>query len=122
MTVTWRIYYGDGSTYSNLDGPPSSAPPWNIQIILERTEKEGVVRLSGKDYYWFDDDLGQWSAGDFAGALDYLVRCTSIKLARSMRTSDFDALFTQSMHDPDFPKKSLRNYPREGPPTRGELP
>lgn len=120
--LTWKIIYGDGSTYSNADGSPESAPPWNIQIILERTEKEGVVRLSGKDYYWFDSDLNQWTAGEFTGVLDYMLRHTSIKIARSMRTVDFDALFIKHTKDPDFPNKSMRNYPREGPPTRGELP
>lgn len=120
--MDWKIYYGDGSTFSSDQGTPLDAPAWNIQIILEATHKEGVVRLSGKDYYWFDQDLGQWCAGDFMGVIDYMLRCSSVKVARSMRTCDFDALFQVCVDDPDFLKKSMRNYPREGPPTRGELP
>ena len=120
--MQWKIYFGDGSTFSSDQGSPSDAPTHNIQIILEATEKEGVIRLAGKEYYWHDDDLGQWCAGDYSGMMDYVLRCTTVKVARSMRTCDFDALFQVCVDDPDFKPKSMRNYPREGPPTRGELP
>ena len=120
--MRWKVYYGDGSTFSSDQGSPLSAPTHNVQIILEATEKEGVIRLSGKDYYWFDQDLDQWCAGDFMGMVDYAMRCSTVKQARSMTTADFDALFQVCVDDPDFKKKSMRNLPREGPPTRGELP
>lgn len=120
--MQWKIYYGDGTTFSDQDGRPTEAPSANVQIILESTEKEGVIRLSGKNYYWYDEDLGQWCAGDYAGMIDYVLRCTSVKLARSMTTREFDLMFRRAVADEDFPTKSMRNYPREGPPTRGELP
>lgn len=120
--MDWKIYYGDGSTFSSDQGSPQDAPPWNIEIILEATHKEGVLRLSGKDYYWFDSTLGQWSAGDFMGMMDYILRHSTVKVARSMCTRDFELLFARAVADPDFPTKSLRNYPREGPPYRDEQP
>ncbi len=120
--MDWKIYYGDGSTFSSDQGSPQDAPSWNIEIILEATHKEGVIRLSGKDYYWFDPDLDQWSAGDFMGMMDYVLRDSTVKVARSMKTCDFEQLFMRAVADPDFPTKSLRNYQREGPPYREELP
>lgn len=72
----WRIYYGDGSTFSHEDGPPSAAPPLNVQVISYASaviaQEVGVELLFGKDYYWFEHD--EWFGGDLFGLFDYLVR------------------------------------------------
>lgn len=115
--LDWRIYYGDGSMFDSTMGSPAEAPPLDVQVINERTEKEGVVRLSAKDYYWHDARLGQWCAGDQFGLFDWLLTGGGgVKFGRSMRTPDFDALFRRAVADPDFPRKAMRNYAREGPP------
>ena len=120
--MEWRIYCGDGSTFSSDDGSALTAPFWDTQIILQATEKEGVLRLNSRPYYWYDNRLGQWSCGDYMGMLDYVLHCTTVKIGRSMRTPDFEALYRRACADPDFPKKSLRNHPIEGPPLFGERP
>lgn len=52
--VQWIIYYGDGSTFSNLDGEPEQAPPFGVQAIACND--------------------GLWLGGDFVGLIDYLCR------------------------------------------------
>ena len=120
--MDWKIRYGDGSTFTNKQGTPRDAPVWDCQTVQEATGKEGVLRLHSKAYYWFDDDLGQWACGDFVGMLDFVLRTTSVKVGRNMRTEDFETLWTDVVNDPDFPSKSQRNYAREGPPLGDELP
>jgi hypothetical protein len=101
------------STYFSDDGPPESVPPVNVQIIAQATIKEGRVLISGHDFYWWDSDTDQWMGGDQFGLYDHLMRHSGVKFARSMRTADFETLFQRAVADPDLPRKSATNYPRE---------
>ena len=49
--MKWKIYYGDGTTFSSEDGPPELAPATNIQCIIERDERHGRLVLSRFDFY-----------------------------------------------------------------------
>lgn len=48
-TGRWRIYYGDGSTYSDRDGSPFDAPAGNVQVISQEQDNGRCTPLSGID-------------------------------------------------------------------------
>ncbi len=60
----FRIYYGDGSTYS---GDPYFAPPAGVQVVAQENRK---YPMSGKHaYYWLPES--GWHACDEAGMWDH---------------------------------------------------
>lgn len=62
--VSWRIYYRDGSTYSDEEGPPESALKCHVQGIVF---PDGIIER--RDFYWWDD--GAWWGGDLYGRIQY---------------------------------------------------
>ena len=44
--LAWRIYYGDGSTFSSADGAPSDAPSTNVQAIALEADPTIGRRIS----------------------------------------------------------------------------
>lgn len=80
--MCWHIYYGDGSTFSDEDGPPSFAPALDVQVIGYSdpiiAREVGAVLLFGKDYYWWD--RWAWFGGDLFGLMDYLMRARGTAL------------------------------------------
>ena len=81
--VQWRVYYGDGSTFSNEQGGPENAPTTNVICIAYYDEDNRRKICHSNDYYWFD---GYWHGGDTFGLWDYLARggfCV-VKFGRSV--------------------------------------
>lgn len=84
--MTWKIYYGDGSTFSNENGDPFHAPSHNVQAV----NNNGKTR-HGKDAYYWHRDLG-WKGCDIPGLWDYLLMYVGPKavlLGRTIRDEDF---------------------------------
>ena len=75
--MRWRIYYTDGSTYSDRDGSPFDAPTDGVQIIAQ--EDPGPARgfqvdfknLHGKDFFVWDES---WACVDIVGLIQYIRR------------------------------------------------
>lgn len=67
----WRIYYGDGTTYSDRDGGPEFAPAINVQVIArEKACPSGFGLMFGKDaYVWRGRE---WHGVDWLGFMDYI--------------------------------------------------
>lgn len=92
----FRVYYGDGSTYS---GDPFQAPPANVQAIAyeEPNAQAGFLVVQGKDcYVW---RYGLWDGVDIGGLWDYLLIGTGPKYVlcgRSIRDEDFWATVTRA--------------------------
>lgn len=74
--MRFRIYYGDGSTYS---GDPFHAPRENVQCIAQEDEAFGKgwrpirSELTRKGNYCWHPNLG-WVDHTDAGLIRYLVR------------------------------------------------
>ncbi len=47
--MRFKIWYGDGSTFSSDEGPWEAAPKENVQVI-----RSGNQIIKGKNYYDFD--------------------------------------------------------------------
>ncbi len=63
--MRFRIYYGDGSTYS---GDPYLAPQTGVQAVAQENRD---VPMSGKDAYYWKPETG-WHSCDTLGMWDYL--------------------------------------------------
>ena len=87
--IRFRIYYGDGSTYS---GDPYLAPQTGVQVVSQENRKQ---LMSGKDVYYWKPESG-WHACDMLGMWDHLFMYRgpkAILFGREMqRDEDFWAL------------------------------
>ena len=68
----WRLYYGDGTTWSPMDGTPEEAPGCNVMCVAYYDDDNRRKLAHSADYYWFD--AGRWMGGDLFGLWDYLSR------------------------------------------------
>lgn len=105
--LAWRIYYGDGGTYSSADGDPADAPARGVQAIVQADTQVGRHVLSGFDYYWWE---GTWFGGDLFGLFDYLIEPgpKAVKFGRTVPNDVFERVIRAACDDPDFPRKSAR--------------
>ena len=55
MSLKWKIYYDDGSTYSDELGDPFEAPARGVQIIAIEHPEVGRELLGKEDFYWYRD-------------------------------------------------------------------
>ena len=60
MPPSWRIFYADGSTYSDEDGPVENAPGAGVEVVLQRSRAAGVERLYYKHFYVWSERYACW--------------------------------------------------------------
>lgn len=107
--MRWKIYYADGSTFSDLDGDPADAPAWGVEFILQADDlaaPESVGRLieSGSDYYLCEGQ--EWVGVDLVGLVDHLAEMGIVKVGRTVPSSAWREIKRRALSDPDFPEKS----------------
>lgn len=67
----WKLWYEDGTTFSNTDGLQEQSPEWGVVCISQKND--------GKDIVWQDSvyiyrtDRGYWSGHDWVGFVDQMV-------------------------------------------------
>ena len=85
----FRIYYGDGSTYS---GDPFYAPPSNVQVIVmenpDRSNGQTLIMTKPRDFYLWRG--GRWWACNEAGFYDLLMYEIGPKAVLFGRTIESD--------------------------------
>lgn len=98
----WRIYYGDGSTYSDLDGPVENAPGWGVQIIRYRQKCGTPATVASCDCYCWQD--GQWWNRDHFSAHRWLAGpgWKKIVFGEVIDTPDYQRIKDAAIRDPDF--------------------
>lgn len=103
--MAWKLYYGDGSEFSDQDGTPEAAPSLNVQAIAQVVE--GAFErhtVSAYDYYWFEH--GEWFGGDLFGLWDFLQRSGAVKFGRAVSRQQFESCLNKAVTDPMFPDKT----------------
>lgn len=97
--MRWRLYYGDGTTYS---GDPFYAPPVNAQVLVrENSSERGFSVNYGKFAYFWRPDVG-WNACDEAGLWDYLMLYCgpkAIVFGRVLRDEEFWETVKRAMRE-----------------------
>ncbi len=67
----WKIFYDDGSTFSNDDGLAEEAPVDGILAIVERRQNNTVMNHHAKEYYYWTGE--NWVSGG-VGAMERWMR------------------------------------------------
>lgn len=69
--VEWKIYYGDGSTFSSEDGGAELAPCARV-ICVAFYDEDGLRRICHRaDYYIWDGT--RWYSADINGFMQYML-------------------------------------------------
>jgi len=106
--MKWKIFYGDGSTYSNEDGSPELAPKRNVQIVIHSSELVGFSIEREEHYYLWQADRGGWTAANEFGLYDYLIDpgFKIVLFGRTLNLTEYQAILNRAIADPDVPRKS----------------
>jgi len=120
----WRIYYDDGSTYSDTDGPVELAPCDGVLVVVQHDPDVGVERLFYKHFYCWSVEHQRWlGVGDERapgdghwGLFDYLRRPGWKKFVagRTVPYSLWARVHAAAISDPDFQMKSALLPTEEG--------
>ena len=101
MKPDWKIYYGDGTTFSSIDGEPQEAPCGNVMRVAYYDEDNRRRQCHGTDYYIYTD--GYWYGADIVGLVQYLAEpgFKIVKLGRMVKDSIYRKI--ASFADNDLP-------------------
>lgn len=104
--LKWRIYYDDGSTFSNADGGPECSPVFGVICIVQPDAVVNRTILSRWDFYYWDGD--GWSGCDIYGVIDRAsndLPMRSLRQGRTISSADYTRILDMADKDPDFPLK-----------------
>ncbi len=112
--LTWRVYYGDGTSFDSSDGRPAEAPGRNVQVIVMPDERTGRYLQCMHDFYVW---RGRWVGVDQYGLWDYLADpgWARVLFGRTIEHDTFSRIYQDAKRDPDFPQKSGRLPKERGP-------
>lgn len=129
--MKWKLYYGDGSTFSDEDGSWEDAPALDVQALVCEDSDVGYELNEGSDgwiqnYIWWPEASRPWGV-DAYGSLDYLVEVGALelgepistmslqdlidagmKIGRSINSKRFEEIHQRAARDDYFPAKSAR--------------
>jgi hypothetical protein len=81
----WKIYYSDGSTFTDADGSWESSPPWGVQAIVFLRPDVNPPKLGGRGWeicqggsFFRKTDDGHFVACDNDALLDYVADALDI--------------------------------------------
>lgn len=106
--LKWRVYYDDGSTYDNEDGPPEEAQKQGVICTVARDERVGRTITTQYDFYWWNYEEEEWWGSDKFGLWDYLTRPGEkiVLFGRSVPRDKYRSIHQDAVNDEDFPQKS----------------
>jgi hypothetical protein len=90
--VKWKIYYADGTTFSDHDGSLKDAPAFGVLCVV------------------CDPDL--WGCGDLMGLVQYLMRTGLVKFGQLAPNEVYKRVLTSARSDPDFDTNERHVYER----------
>jgi hypothetical protein len=103
--MLWRVYYGDGSTFTNEDGPAQAAPGLGVLCIVQwdvQLRRREILHGDGPrvvDWYWWEGE--SWLCGDMAGLVQYLAAPGPQKIlaGRNVPNAQFRRVMRQAAND-----------------------
>ena len=102
--MLWRIYYSDGSTFSNLDGAWADAPADGVVCVNVIDPARGKITRNGQDFYY-----SQNGSPDEVGSTDDIspqvrARCPWLKYGLGVPRKLYLDILLAATRDPEFPK------------------
>ena len=104
--MKWRIYYGDGTTFDSDDGATTEAPATNVQAIVQPDPDVGRHIINRFDWYFFDEESGEWFGVDWFGLIDWMMRTGLVKAGRTIGNREYREILQRASDDPGFERKS----------------
>lgn len=102
MTEKWKIYYGNGNTFSDKDGSPWWSPKIDVQVIAVKDPEVGRRLIFGQSYYIYKDD-GWLGVDDTASLvlhlLEHLDRIKAVRAGLIVSQQAFKATMKQVKKD-----------------------
>lgn len=107
--MNWKIYYDDGSTYSNQNGEIFFAPGQGVEVISYEDTEVGRRILHRADYYW-PTEFG-FGFGDMFALYEYLLSPGPKKVLFGKTISDcqFQNILKAAIADDYLPPKSAKH-------------
>lgn len=92
----WRIYYADGTRFTDEDGTPYDAPARGVVVIVQ-ADAENVFRTVTHDFYI--RQAWGWEGCDIFGLWDYLADCgaKTVKFGRTLKNADYERVFQRAL-------------------------
>lgn len=108
--MDWRIYYGDGTTFSSDEGTVGDSPPFNVQAVVQADPDIGRQALSGFD--WYIRKEGRWyGVLDVPSLLDQVVHdlgmISGVRMGRTIPSERYKEIMRRAKYDEGFPRKSM---------------
>lgn len=98
--IGWKIWYGDGTTFSSLQVPWEKAPDQNVQVVMVYYDKkDGQGRscrivFCGDDLYWKNDK------DEFGTSFEDTVKVGDVvKFGKKMDSKDYELMRMKAMED-----------------------
>ena len=123
--MQWIVYYADGSSFTNEDGPPENAPRDGVQAVAIANDKIGKALWHGGTsenfafYCWHGAlDDGEWVPHDQHGLIEYLRQPGAIKIVLrgyAIPIAAFRTIYDAAVADQRLPFKTDAD-PREPSP------
>jgi len=106
--VKYKLFYADGSVYTDEDGPPENAPARGVMVAVQADDTVGLELVKGSDYYVYRPDGGGWFGVDIFGLWDYLLDpgLKVVKFGRTINNKEYSDIIKQAMEDDYLPDKS----------------
>lgn len=94
-TKKWKIWYDDGSTFSNEDGTPEEAPVDGILAILEKRANNTIMNHHANEYYYWTGE--NWFSGNLASLERWLRKeLPNLKYGRWTKDSIWKEVMKES--------------------------
>lgn len=103
----WKIFYGDGSTFSSAQGAPHEAPSELFVCAVGYDERGRRYIMHGWDFYYWDRDVDQWWGMNLPGLFARLRRgmVYAYKEGWTVCNSEWERIMIAAANDPEFPIK-----------------
>jgi hypothetical protein len=111
--LRWKIYYGDGTTFTNLQGSPDEAPAFDVQFVTQRCGDDTKRDTLQQADYFVMLESGVWVGSDIIGILDKLIHripFSGLLVGRWIEKDAYMGLMAKVARDQDFPGW----YPEKG--------
>lgn len=99
----WRLYYEDGTTFSDTDGEPYESPVWGC-VALAQPHLDGSDKIMvNADYYLWRPDRGEWyqcgvdGLDDHMAHFGHLIQC--VRKTRWIPSITFNDVWATARRD-----------------------
>jgi hypothetical protein len=104
VALLWKIYYADGSTFSNLDGAWGEAPADGVVCVNIADDDYGKFTLNGLNFYYSQDGAPDEIAHTNDINPQLRARCPWLKHGLGVPREKWKDALIRATEDPDFPR------------------